>query len=449
MLVFLPAVTVYANMHLMRYTRCLAGLFWSLCCVLSNAAEQAVGCQGRIMPASRIHRLAPPTDQGTPIIGKLFVSEGDTVEEGQLVASLLAEGPARQLLAQADARHQLAKAELDAAGAAASLAKHEAARAIVEARLALAEAEAALTVARTQSARKRLPDANVQEAVAALAAQGAALTRLQAIRATLEARLNASINIAQAQVDDAGWFGGGKRIATAVLEEVRAARTLALAEHDARIAAVSDEQEIFKAKLAVARVLNAQPEREPAVVEAAGKQVVLARQRLTILEANAAVVERHHVAVIAAAEATLSEAAATVQLARVRLDMTGIRSPLNGCVLRLPSRPGEAAGIVAELADLSNMMIEAEVSIADIFRVSVGDSATILVPGMKTEKPLSGRIARLGLKAFAGTLVDDEPAAFKDLRVFPVTIELSPEVSATLRNYTGIQVSVRIECKPQ
>ncbi|MDR2513123.1 MAG: HlyD family efflux transporter periplasmic adaptor subunit [Puniceicoccales bacterium] len=433
----------------MRYTQCLSGLLLSLCtCVLSTAAEQAVGCQGRIMPASRIHRLIAPADQGVPIVKKLFVTEGDAVEEGQPIASLRAEEPAKELLAQANARHQLAVAELASARSAGNLAKHEAARAVVEARSTLAEAELALALAKTLGTRRRLPDENVQEARAALSAQGRARALLQANRASLAARLDAAVNTAQTQENEASW--GAKRIATAALEEARAARTLALAEHDTRVTAATAEEEILKAKLAATLALNARYEREPAEVESAVKQVTLAKQRLSILEANTVAVAQHHTDTIAAAEAAIAEAAASARLAQIRLDMTHVRTPLKGHVLRLLAYPGETAGILAEIADISHMTVEAEVSIADISRVRAGDSATIYVPGVKTEtgKPLTGKISRLGLRAFVGALADEDPAAFKDLRVFPVIIELTPETSTLLRAYTGVQVSVRINEKP-
>jgi hypothetical protein len=54
----------------------------------------------------------------------------------------------------------------------------------------------------------------------------------------------------------------------------------------------------------------------------------------------------------------------------------------------------------------------------------------------------TGKVARVALRVVAGALADENPAAFKDLRVVPVEIAL--DSGAALRHHTGAQVQARI-----
>ncbi|MDR2845029.1 MAG: HlyD family efflux transporter periplasmic adaptor subunit [Puniceicoccales bacterium] len=412
------------------------------------AAEKpaAVGCQGRIVPGSRALHLAAPTDQGTPIVSKLLVEEGTTYQAGTVVAVLMAEEPARLLKAQAQAKHQNAVADHAAIGAVAAQEDAQIALQVLDARNAIATADAAAAALKTQAARRRLSDEAVSEAEAALAAQTAAAERLRADRPATVARLDAAIHSAQVQVDETS--GSRRIIATAARDEARAAKETALREYDARLAGAVGEETVLKAKLAAARVLNAQTEREPAEADAAATQATLAKERIAALEDYRAKTRRRYEADAAAAAGAVEEAAAALRVAETRHALTSIRSPITGRVLRVLARAGEAVGPagVVEIADLRYMEVEAEVNIADLPRVKTGAVAEIRVPGL--EKVFSGKVSRIGQRVVSGALADENPAAFKDLRVVPVTLRLDntdgTDDTFRLDGYTGAQVSVRI-----
>jgi HlyD family secretion protein len=63
----------------------------------------AVGCMGRIEPASRVRRLAPPEAQGVLTLAQLNVAEGDRVEAGQLLGWFSARDGRAAALQQAEA----------------------------------------------------------------------------------------------------------------------------------------------------------------------------------------------------------------------------------------------------------------------------------------------------------------------------------------------------------
>ncbi|MDR2981767.1 MAG: efflux RND transporter periplasmic adaptor subunit [Puniceicoccales bacterium] len=405
-----------------------------------GAAEMAVGCQGRVIPQSRIIRLAAPADQGTPIIQNLQVEEGDLVEANGVVAVLMAEGPATFLREQAIRKLEAAKAGQDSLVQAEKQALAEIALQKIDAQNSLAIAEASLAALKVQATRRRLSDEGVKEIQAQIDAKTAVLEMLKANRPAYVEQLDANVRSAQVQADEAS--GSRGRIANAALNEVRTAREVSLREYDAKITGAAGEIDVLKAQLAQGSVLNRQTEREPAEAVAAEQQVLLAKERLAAVQAYADTTRARYAADGMEATASIAEAESGVRLADNRLALTHIRAPFKGSVLRVFARPGEAVGPngVIEMADLSKMAVEAEVSVADLARVKVGGSAVIRVPGL--DKDFHGKVTRIGLRAGPGALMDENPAAFKDLRVMPVFIVLDDP--ASLSGYTGTQVTVRI-----
>jgi hypothetical protein len=73
-------------------------------------------------------------------------------------------------------------------------------------------------------------------------------------------------------------------VAAAALAEAEAARAAALRELDAREAAAASELDVLREKLASARALNAQFEREPAEVAAMERHAALADEAVSARE---------------------------------------------------------------------------------------------------------------------------------------------------------------------
>ncbi len=423
-------------MNFVRTIFALAGI----CAALPLRAGEPVGCQGRIAPESRILKLAAPADAGTPIIQTLPVNEGDSVKAGQTVAVLLAQKPSALMREQAVSRREAARIEIKGIENAAEQARAENELKALDAADQLAAAEASLAALTVHSARKRLDNNGLDELKTRLKTRTDALEKLRADREAQIAKYDAGVKIAEARLGDA--LPGEVDAAKAVLEDAKASRDVGIREYDSRIADCAGEIKILKTQLTQGETLNKETEREPGEKTAAAKQVQIAKERLDALKKLAWKTENKFRTDSAAASARLAEAEAGVKIADARLAMTNIVSPINGTVLRINARPGEAVGPggVAEVADLSKMTIEAEVNVADISRVKLGAAATIRVPGL--EKTFSGKVTRIGLRAAAGALVDENPAAFKDLRIIPVTIALDD--NGALADRTSAQVFVRI-----
>jgi HlyD family secretion protein len=129
--------------------------------------------------------------------------------------------------------------------------------------------------------------------------------------------------------------------------------------------------------------------------------------------------------------------------AEADLELSIVRSPLDGQVLEIHAREGERVGTegVAELARTSAMYAVAEVYETDIGRVRVGQRARVTSPALAGV--LAGEVERIGLKIGKKDVLSTDPVADADARVVEVEIRLArPELAAAL---TNLRVDVVIE----
>lgn len=133
---------------------------------------------------------------------------------------------------------------------------------------------------------------------------------------------------------------------------------------------------------------------------------------------------------------------AELQGARAQLELTQIRSPITGHVLKVHAHEGEQVGPegIVEVGRTGEMCTIAEVYETDIGRVRLNQKATITSPALP--KALSGVIDRIGLKIGKQDVLSTDPAARIDARVVEVRVRLDD--SAVARNFTHLQVDVTI-----
>jgi len=153
-----------------------------------------------------------------------------------------------------------------------------------------------------------------------------------------------------------------------------------------------------------------------------------------------------------AAEASLARARsivgvrtaeARVKSAEAELELSIIRAPLAGEVLKVLTYPGERASDapILQMGDTSDMHVVAEVRESDVGRVRVGQKATITSPALR--EPLSGKVEEIGLLIFKNSALDPDPRADRDSRVVEVRVKLdTPEAVARL---SRLEVYIRIE----
>lgn len=209
----------------------------------------------------------------------------------------------------------------------------------------------------------------------------------------------------------------------------------ALAEAEAAVVAARAQLRAAEAGRADARA-----EQRRAALDAeryrdlARSEVASSRQRFETAQAQA---ERADAAValaearIAEAEAALQQALAAVARARVDLDKTVVKAPIDGTVLRVRARPGEHAepGASAEpllvFGDLSALHVRVQVDETDAPRLDPAAPATAFLRGDGSRSaPLA--FVRLEPLARAKRFLSNAPGERVDTRVVEAIYRLEP-----------------------
>ena len=135
--------------------------------------------------------------------------------------------------------------------------------------------------------------------------------------------------------------------------------------------------------------------------------------------------------------------AAAVAVAQAQLEQTQIllndavvRAPIAGVVAKRFVQPGEKVGFDAPLlaiVDLSQLEVQAQAAVADIFRIRTGMPAEVLVEGAGSGK-VSGRVERINPSAEVGTRtinlyvsIRDEDARLKTGMFARVVLTIAPQ----------------------
>ena len=128
---------------------------------------------------------------------------------------------------------------------------------------------------------------------------------------------------------------------------------------------------------------------------------------------------------LAAAQESVRQAQAGLAQATDDLSKTTIVSPLSGKVVSLNAREGEVVvtgtmnnpgSIIATIADLSEVLIEAEVNETEVVKIRVGQTARVRVDAMP-DKVYTGRVVEIGSSA-------TQRAGTTGVRYFKVKIAL-------------------------
>lgn len=149
-----------------------------------------------------------------------------------------------------------------------------------------------------------------------------------------------------------------------------------------------------------------------------------------------------------AAIAEIESAEASVKEAEADLNLTYVRSPKDGQILKIHSWTGEVVtdkGIV-EIGETNQMYVVAEVYENDINKVKLGQEATINQLNLPGE--LKGKVDYIGLLISKKDVLNTDPAADIDARVVEVKIRLNPESSKRVTGLTNSKVKVAINLQP-
>ncbi|MFM7886484.1 MAG: ABC exporter membrane fusion protein, partial [Pseudanabaena sp.] len=144
------------------------------------------------------------------------------------------------------------------------------------------------------------------------------------------------------------------------------------------------------------------------------------------------------------AEAQLQTAIVNVKKAEVDLDLSQVRAPINGQILKVNSKIGEIVSQtngVVEIGNTQQMYVVAEIYETDIAKIKVGQKASIQSEVFEGE--ITGKVERIGLRIAKNDVLGTDPAAKTDVRIIEVKIKLDD--SQKVSGLTNLQVRVKIE----
>ena len=145
------------------------------------------------------------------------------------------------------------------------------------------------------------------------------------------------------------------------------------------------------------------------------------------------------------ARAEVEQAEAEVGKAQADMELAYVRAPIDGEILDIHTRPGEALDNrgIAEIGQTNQMMVVAEIDQNDISRVKIGQSA--IVTGGVFAEDLHGKVHQVGSLIRKNDIFDTDPAADEDSRVVEVKILLNPKDSQKVAKLTNLEVDTIIE----
>jgi HlyD family secretion protein len=128
------------------------------------------------------------------------------------------------------------------------------------------------------------------------------------------------------------------------------------------------------------------------------------------------------------------------------LELTELRAPIDGQVLRLHARVGERPGDkgVMELGNSDQMQALVEVYESDINRVRLGQRVTLTSENGGFSGSLRGQVVRISPQVRQRDVLSTDPTGDADARVVEVRVALEPVDAQRVRELTGLKVIARL-----
>ncbi|WP_096595150.1 HlyD family efflux transporter periplasmic adaptor subunit [Calothrix sp. NIES-2098] len=148
---------------------------------------------------------------------------------------------------------------------------------------------------------------------------------------------------------------------------------------------------------------------------------------------------------VAAAKAEVDRAEAAMSLAKANLQQAYVRSPQDGQVFEIHSRPGEIISDdgIANIGQTNQMYAVAEVYESDISKVHPGQRVRVINEFLPDE--LQGTVDWVGLQVRRQNVINTDPSSNIDGRIIEVHIRLDRASSQKAAKFTNMQVKVVIQ----
>ncbi len=378
-------------------------------------SNPTINALGRLEPQGQVIKIASASTNGGngSKLAQLLVDEGETVKTGQVIAILDSRNQLTDTLNEARSKVEIAKSRLNQVQAGAKQGE-------VTAR------QATISRLQAESGQNKVDNALIARLEAELQGQK------QTLQATV-ARVAAEKRNADSDVKRYESLYKQGAISSQEVDKRRLSAetsTALLLENQAnqnRVLATLKQQ-----------INEAKANRE--------KTIATLKQQINEAEANLNQTLEVRPTDIANAQAEVDSAVATVKRIQTELDLSYIRAPQAGRILRVQTRPGETVsdkGIV-ELAQTEQMYAIAEVYESDISKIRLLQTAIITSPSNVFSGKLRGTVKQIGSQIAKKDILETDPTAASDARVIEVKIKLDKASSQQVANFINLQVNVEI-----
>ncbi len=146
------------------------------------------------------------------------------------------------------------------------------------------------------------------------------------------------------------------------------------------------------------------------------------------------------------AQADVKSAVTSIKQAKADQELTYIKSPIEGKVLKIHARTGEVidSSGFAEIGKISQMYVVAEVYQTDVQKVRVGQKAIITSSAFPGK--LHGTVRKIGWQVDKQNIFSLNPRSDTDRRIVEVKISIdNPAESQRVARLTNLQVDVAIQ----
>ena len=410
---------------------------------------KTVTALGRLSPLGEVIQLsAPEIGQGNRV-QKLLVKQGDKVKTDQIVAILDSRDRLMAAFKEAKEVVRVAQANLKMVKAGAKQGDIEAQQAVIN-RLQVEQN----TQIKAQQARiNRLQVEQNTE----IKAQQAAINRLQAQRLREIEAQRANIARKEAQLENArleyqgyqSFYNTGV-ISVSLRDSKRfvsqtAKEELAEARANLQLIKASKQHQLAEAQ---ANLEHIQSSRQQQLAEAKAnlERIQLSlQQKINQSKATLESIAEIRSVDVLVAQTQVNRAVAAMNRAEVELKQAYVRSPQNGQIFDIHTRPGEKVSDrgIAEIGQTSSMYAIVEVYQSDVNKIRLGQEVELLanaIPGK-----LNGIVDQIGLQVQRQNLVNSDPSTNIDSPVVEIHVRLNDESSEKAARFTNLQVQAVVE----
>ncbi|QYX33071.1 ABC exporter membrane fusion protein [Sphaerospermopsis torques-reginae] len=373
---------------------------------------QAIAALGYLEPQGEVIQISAPAFMEGARVKKLFVKRGEQVKAGQIIAILDNKDRLTALLEEAKTNVKVANARVQQVKAGAKQGEISAQKSKFQETQAELQGQIATQKATIANLKYDLEgQKNTQKAV------------IQRIESELKNAQTECNRYDKLYTD--GAVSASQKDNICLQKEIK-------------------ENQLKEAKSTLNQIITTKQEQINQATANLNRTITTVSGQINQEKATLAAVSEVRPTDVILATTQLEAAQKAVKTAQANLDLSYVRSPQNGQIIKIHTWPGELIsnkGIV-DIGNTQQMYVNAEIYETDIHQVKLGQIATIKADSVVEE--LTGIVDEIGLEISSKNVLGTDPVADADARVVEVKIKLNPPDSIKVSRLTNLQVNVII-----